>query len=215
MSENKKIITDIQIQKKDTKRRSIYINGVFAFGLTDVDVLYYKLDINKELPQEKYEAILYNTLYERAKSIALNYLSRRMRSEKEVYKKLVEKEINDEIIEKTIDFLKKYNYINDETFVKHYIKDKLNLKGHGKKKIIYDLKDLGIDINIIEKFFEENETFEEDEVATAMKMATKKAKNLDLNDFKQRKKLNDYLLRRGFSYNIIKSCIEQLINPYD
>ncbi len=212
MTNNKKIVTDIQIQKKDNKRRSIYINGVFAFGLTDVDVLYYKLEIDKEIPQEKYDKILYNTLYERSKSIALNYLSRRMRSEKEVYDKLVDKEINDEIIEKTIDFLKKYNYINDENFVKHYIKDKLNLKGHGKKKIVYDLKNLGIDINIIENYFEDNFDFYESEEQTALKLALKKVKNLDISDFKQRKKLNDYLLRRGFSYDIIKLTFEKLLN---
>ncbi len=215
MNTNKKIITDIQIQKKDNKRRSIYINGVFAFGLTDVDVLYYKLEIDKELPEEKYEQILYSTIYERSKSIALNFLSRRMRSEKEVYNKLIEKEINDEIIQKTIDFLKKYNYINDEIFVKHYIKDKLNLKGHGKKKIVYDLKELGIDINIIENYFDENYDFIESEEETALKLARKKAKNLDLTDFKQKKKLNDFLLRRGFSYDIIKSTIEKLSNSYE
>ncbi len=207
---DKKVITDIQIQKKDERRRSIYINGVFVFGLTDVDVLFYKLEIGEELTEEKYERILYNTLYERSKSIALNYISRRIRCEKEVYNKLVEKEINEEIIDKTIEFLKKYNYVDDNAFVKAYVKDKMTIRGYGSKKIFYDLKSLGISPFVLEDFKATNDIYDM-ELAVAYKLLEKKAKNIDLQDLKSRKKVNDYLLRRGFSYDIIKITMEQFI----
>ncbi|MFV0519835.1 MAG: regulatory protein RecX [Lachnospirales bacterium] len=208
--ENKKIITDIQIQRKDEKRRSIYINGVFVFGLTDVDVLFYKLEIGQELSLEKYDTILNDTLYERAKSIALNYISRRIRCEKEVYDKLLEKEVNEEVIDKTMNFLKKYNYINDYDFVKSYVKDKLSLRGYGSKKIFYDLKSLGVSTFIIEDYKSENDLYDI-ELKIASKLIDKKGKNLDFNEFKDKKKINDYLLRRGFSYDIIKTSLEQYI----
>ena len=52
------IITDIKKQVKDTERYSIYIDNKFVFGLSGVDVLYYRLKIGNEIPQEKYDEIL-------------------------------------------------------------------------------------------------------------------------------------------------------------
>lgn len=46
------IITDIKKQVKDTERYSIYIDNKFVFGLSGVDVLYYRLKIGNEIPQE-------------------------------------------------------------------------------------------------------------------------------------------------------------------
>ena len=52
------IITDIKKQVKDTERYSIYIDNKFVFGLSGVDVLYYRLQIGNEISQEKYDEIL-------------------------------------------------------------------------------------------------------------------------------------------------------------
>ena len=65
------IITDIKKQVKDTERYSIYIDNKFVFGLSGVDVLYYRLKIGNEIPQEKYDEILENVIYEKAKNTAV------------------------------------------------------------------------------------------------------------------------------------------------
>ena len=64
------IITDIKKQVKDTERYSIYIDNKFVFGLSGVDVLYYRLKIGNEISQEKYDEILENVIYEKAKNTA-------------------------------------------------------------------------------------------------------------------------------------------------
>lgn len=46
------IITDIKKQVKDTERYSIYIDNKLVFGLSGVDVLYYRLKIGNEISQE-------------------------------------------------------------------------------------------------------------------------------------------------------------------
>ena len=51
------IITDIKKQVKDTERYSIYIDNKFVFGLSGVDVLYYRLKIGNEITQEKYDEL--------------------------------------------------------------------------------------------------------------------------------------------------------------
>ena len=67
------IITDIKKQVKDTERYSIYIDNKFVFGLSGVDVLYYRLKIGNEIPQEKYDEILENVIYEKAKNTAVKF----------------------------------------------------------------------------------------------------------------------------------------------
>ena len=68
------IITDIKKQVKDTERYSIYIDNKFVFGLSGVDVLYYRLKIGNEISQEKYDEILDNVIYEKAKNTAVKFL---------------------------------------------------------------------------------------------------------------------------------------------
>ncbi|MFV0439890.1 MAG: RecX family transcriptional regulator [Lachnospirales bacterium] len=214
MNINSKLITDITIQKKDERRRNIFVDGVFAFSLSDVDVLYYKLKVNEEISEELYNKILDNIVYEQSKFIALKYLSHRIRCEKEVRQKLIDKDIPEEVIEKTVGFLKKYNYLNDYDFARAYIKDKLHLTGYGRKKIAYDLKYLGIKEDVIIELEETERVFEKEE-EVALKLGRKKSKRLDLYDFKDKNKLTNYLIRRGFGYDIIKNVIETLIYEFE
>ena len=67
------IITDIKKQVTDTERYSIYIDNKFVFGLSGVDVLYYRLKIGNEISQEKYDEILDNVIYEKAKNTAVKF----------------------------------------------------------------------------------------------------------------------------------------------
>ena len=144
------IITDIKKQVKDTERYSIYIDNKFVFGLSGVDVLYYRFKIGNEIPQEKYDEILENVIYEKAKNTAVKFLGYRARSKKELRDKLI-KDYDENITDKVISMLEKYGYVNDEEYAKAYVRDCLNLKGWGQKRISLELTKRGIDKNIIEK----------------------------------------------------------------
>ena len=82
------IITDIKKQVKDTERYSIYIDNKFVFGLSGVDVLYYRLKIGNEIPHEKYDEILENVIYEKAKNTAVKFLGYKIDKENTVAKDL-------------------------------------------------------------------------------------------------------------------------------
>lgn len=208
------VITDIKLQVKRENRCSIYINGEFVFGLSDVDVLFYKLKIGDTISEDKYNEIIDNVLLNSAKNTALKFLSTRMRSEQEVRKKLEEKEFGVDVVDKVITFLENYKYIDDVQFAKTYSRDRLKVKGHGIKKIKYDLKMLGVQEEIIDEILSEEEA-KEMEYEKAYSQAFKKAKNLDINDIKDKKKLNDFMLRRGYNYDIIVSVMKDLADEYD
>ena len=122
------IITDIKKQVKDTERYSIYIDNKFVFGLSGVDVLYYRLKIGNEISQEKYDEILDNVIYEKAKNTAVKFLGYRARSKKELRDKLI-KDYDEDITNKVISMLEKYGYVNDEEYARAYVRDCLILSG--------------------------------------------------------------------------------------
>jgi len=140
-----------------------------------------------------------------AKNIALNYLSYKSRTQKEVEKKLLDKKISKEVIEKVIDFLLKYNYLNDEEFVEEVIK-------HSKKskRVIYQkLLEKGVSKELIEEKLKE--ISDEDEEEKAFMLSKKKLVQLkNIENIKKKKKINDFLLRKGFSYNIINRVLIKL-----
>lgn len=208
------IITKIEKQKNNNKRYSIFIDNEFAFGIDEIDLLYYKLKENEPLDNEKYEYILNKLLLKRAKDKALKYLGYKMRSKNQVIKKLQEYEFPSNVIDKVIRVLEKYNYINDEDFAKAFIKDKLNLKGHGVFKISYDLKMLGVDEEIFKKYLYDEEFINEEEKAKGLLLKKLGNKNIEDLDYKEKQKIYAYLARRGFSYDSIKKAFNGLLEDY-
>ncbi len=202
------LITKIEQQKRDNKRYSIFIDHKFSFGLDEVDLLFYKLKENEPLSQEKYDEIIENIVYLKAKDTAFKYLGYKARSSYEVEKKLEEKEFNPEIIRKTIDMLERYGYINDAHYAKVFINDKINLKGYGKHRIKYELKLKKIDENIINELLENTS---ESELEKATSLVEKKIRNKVI-DYKEKQKIIAYLQRRGYSFDIIKESIDNVLN---
>lgn len=201
------VITSIEVQAKDERRRSVYIDGEFAFGLTDVDVLFYKLKEYDEISQQKYDEIMNNVIMTKARESAVRFLGYRARSKKEISDKLREKDYSDDVIDKTIEFLEKYNYINDKQFAIKYMNDKIKLKGNGANKIKYELRQKGISDEILDEVFED--TYD-DELEKAISLLEKKVKRIDVFDYKAKQKLSTYLSGRGYNYDIIKASIKHI-----
>ncbi len=206
------VITDIAQQKKNEKRYSVFIDGKFVFGLSDVDVLFFRLKIGDEITQEKLNNIIETSIKTKARETVFNYIGFKARTEKEVRKKLSDKEYSEDIIDETVEFIKGYGYINDEQYAKDFISEKLNYKGWGISRIKYELSMKGIGNDIVSIILEEND-FTEDEITKACEVLRTKIryKDVDNLDQKEKKKLYDFLLRRGYSYSIVKDVFKIVI----
>lgn len=197
-------ITKIEKQKNNLKRYSVFIDDEFAFGIDELDLLYYKLSENTQIDETKYNFILENVIYNKAKNKAVKYISYQPRTEKEVTEKLKECEYSDDIIFRVIETMKKYNYINDKEYAKNFLTSKLNLKGYGIFKISFDLKQKGISDDIINDIIENTEL---NENKRALEVLEKKLRGKKISDYKEKQKLYNFLLRRGFSYDVIKEAV--------
>ena len=133
-------------------------NGKYKLKLDDGETVITYDDVilnngllfHKEIDDGMYLKIKNESDYYELYNSAIKYITKRLRSEKEIKIYLEKKTSDIYVIESILIDLKKLNLINDRKFAHAYINDKLNLSNVGMKKIRHELRNLGIDDEIIE-----------------------------------------------------------------
>jgi len=199
-----KKITAIQVQKKDPKRVNIYLDGEFAFGLARVTAAW--LQTGQTLDEEKIAKLQAEDNRERALQQALLFLSYRVRSEAEIRQNLRKHEYPEAVIEETLERLQQDGFANDKQFARAWVENRNTFRPRGRRALAMELRQKGIDDKTIQSTLEGM-----DEETLAYEAGLKKVGRLgglEWNDF--RKKLGDFLSRRGFSYSVIASTVTRL-----
>lgn len=200
-------ITKIEPQR-NSERVNIYINGEFAFGLMREIQYKYGLREDTEVDKQFIDEILLEEEWLKSKDKALRFLSYRQRSHKEIEDKLKKEGFSQQIINRTIEFLKSYNLIDDLTFAKNFMTDKSNINKYGPERIKYELYMKGIPEDIINKVMDEYD----DEYSVALELAKKKIKSYKDDDRNAiYRKLGGFLQRKGFSYECISKILRELV----
>ena len=143
-------------------------------------------------------------------SKALNFISYRIRSKKEVYTKLKKEDVPEEHIDKIISKLEEDEYINDYRFAKAFFESKTRINKWSNKRIEYELIQKGISKDIINEF---SLNFKELEFENAMDLVEKKIpqwKN-KFDGFKLKNKVYTFLSSKGFDYNTIERVLGELL----
>ena len=112
---------------------------------------------------------------------------------------------HDEIIATLIE----ENYLNEERFAIAYAGGKFRIKGWGRIKIKYELKQKQVSEYCIKKALKQID--ESDYIAKLTKLATEKYQSLKGEQYLIRKKKTiDYLVGRGFELDLINFVISEL-----
>lgn len=142
---------------------------------------------------------------------AVNLLAFKARSVSEIRERLMEKnwasaEIVDEVIEK----LTFYGYLNDEAFAKSVASSQLRQKPVGRRVLEQKLKRKKLDKETVEDAIEKalEETPETDLIDRAIARRLRLKGKPETREDK--KKFYDYLLRQGFSYDLVGDKIREL-----
>lgn len=169
--------------------------------------LYYKLNLEKdeELDFDTYKKILANDEYNRAKNFALSKISYSQKSTYEIKKKLAEKNFSNDIIDKVIEFLDSYGFLDDDAYVKSFITDKDEISRWSRNKISYMLKLKHVDERLIEEYI--GLVDDDRELEKASFFADKKIK--DDYSFENRQKVFRHLAGKGFDIDIINRVLDE------
>ena len=130
---------------------------------------------------------------------SFRYLNRRMYTRRELLQKLARDGFLAEEIEEALQFLEERGYLNDEEFVKIYIEERRNLRPRGLQVIRDELYRRGIPFSLLDSLREFIPR--EEEVKDAQKLIQGW-----LKEGKEEENINNRLLRRGFSWEVIEEA---------
>lgn len=135
----------------------------------------------------------------------------RLRSENEFRQRLKRKEFSREVIEQTISFLKAKGIIDDNYFAKVWIQSRIK-KPLGIRRLKQELILKGVDRAVIDwQINEIKKNYSEESVVREIaKERLNKLKGIDTE--RARKRVYAYLLRRGFSPEIVIDVLTQSEN---
>lgn len=199
-----KKITGLQVQKKNPNRVNIYLDGEFAFGVARITAAWLKN--GDELSDEKIAKLLVEDSREWAYQQAMLFLSYRVRSEKEIRQNLHKHEVPEEVIEETLERLRKAGLANDNEFAQIWVENRSTFRPRSRRALAMELRQKGLDDETVSSAI-----LGVDEDALAYDAAQKRLgrlKGLEWNDF--RKKLSEFLARRGFPYSVIAPTVTRM-----
>ncbi len=143
----------------------------------------------------------------------LRLVAFRDRTEKEIRDRLKEKKYGEDEIDDEISFLKDYGYINDLRFAEHFTHDAINLKKWGKIRIRMELVKKGIDRDVADSVIED--AFMEIDGDLVLLQMRSRFKNSDFSNMKERTRIFNFFMRRGFSAEEIKGAMNKMSSFYD
>lgn len=207
-------ITKIERQKRAQRRVSIFLDDEFAFGVNEEIAYRFQLAKGMELTPELRSEIERADGVIQAKLAAERLFAGRRRSEKELRQRLARKGFSDEVIDEVIAGYSRVGLIDDEAFALAYVKDRLNLKPRARSVLQRELTAKGISKEIITRTLD-SLTGSIDEEAIALQLAEKKRTSFERFPVEtQRRRLTDFLLRRGFSFDVVKKVMGKVMEDY-
>lgn len=143
--------------------------------------------------------------FQRAKALAINYLSYRPRSSQEIRMHLAAKAFSSQLIDEVIRHLEEYGYIDDASFALKWYKSRLSRGNYGPFLIGRELSAKGITPHVIRRLHKG--LFPEDKERELALRLIKKQGFQKKGDNNLRYKGYQMLIRRGFSPVIAKETV--------
>ena len=190
-------------QKKNKTRYTITFKSGKIIGLSETNLLYYNISVGKKISSDLLSKIESNEMLHSIKYKALNYISYRPRSKKEVNISLLRKGFHQDDIDQVLEELVAKGYLDDESFAQTYARFLIKIKRLGRiaVKNRFFVHDIDQDVlnPILDKLYEK---YPPDLLISEIIKKKKYPKDYDLICDE---KLINHLIRKGFSWNEIST----------
>lgn len=211
-------ITKLTQQQKNTNRINVFVDGKYRLSLDISQLTNLGIKIGSEYSESQLLGLENEAEFSKLYFRALEYCLMRTHSAKEVrdylwrktrptrYRskktgQILEKPgVSEEIAKRVYDKLEFKNYINDEQFAGFWIENRNQKKGMSRRKIEMELMSKGVDRTIIEEYIGKSLR---DDSTELLKIISKKR-----NKYPDDKKLMQYLVRQGFSYDDVAIALK-------
>src|SRR5690554_3575423 len=204
-------IARIEIQKKNQMRYSLFSEKEFIIGISETVLINVNIQKGTELTAKLYEQILNEESQWKIRNYLIRLLSRRDHASFELIQKASKKGFDSDVVLQIIEELEEKKYINNEAFAFKFVHDKFEFNKWGSNKIRAELIRKNIPKVYIENAIDQH--FGKELVSEALTQLTiKKIPSLlRSSPDKRRKKLFDFLMRKGYDTNMILKEIDALM----
>ncbi len=199
-------ITGLRPRKSRQKRIGVYLDGRFAFTVGAAMLAGERLKLGQELDEERIDALVKKDELQRCLDAAESYLGYRPRSESELRERLGRRGFAEYTIGNVIERLKSRGLVDDAAFARFWAENRESFRPRSRRLMRLELKRKGVDEGVISQA-----TGAMDDAASAYRLALSRARGVPTDDFTVfRRRLGDYLRRRGFDYETIEKAIKRV-----
>ena len=203
-------ITTIQVQKKNKERFSLFHEDRFLLGVSSQTLVKCSLKKGTLLTAGVIEHILAVEQYHKAKDYCLGLLSRRDHSVKELILKGIKKGFFKETLERITQELLQQRYLDDHRFALNFMHDAIEFKKWSLTKIKVELQKKGVNKAIINELLSDlDDSIWKEQIVGLVQKNKAKFRRADLS--KRKKKIYDYLARKGYNSTLIWSEMNNLL----
>jgi regulatory protein len=198
-------ITALRLNGKK-KQVNVFVNGLFSFTIAEELAVIHRLEVGQNLSTDQIDELENANLSHSCMEAAVHYLSYRPRSESEVKQRLKRRGFDKETVRGVISKLKEQSLIDDVIFSEYWRNNRLSFSPRSAQLIKLELRQKGVAAETIDEVVKDL-----NDENSAYEAGLRKARRLlgsDYEDFRRR--LYDYLRRRGYSYETVKRATERL-----
>ncbi|MFD3166152.1 RecX family transcriptional regulator [Herpetosiphon sp. NSE202] len=204
-------ITQLELQQHDRERINLYIDSVFALGISLRTLEQQGLYKGKVLSESDWQAIAQAEEVDKAYNAALVFLAARPRSSQEIRTRLRKREFPDEHIDLAIEKLAQIGLVNDAAFARFWVENRQQHRPRGARAIQTELSQKGVQRDLISEVLNElTDQDEEQERAFSVARSALRRYANEPTKMAFSRKMAGLLQRRGFGFDTIKPVLDQL-----
>ena len=206
-------IAELKKSERKKGRLLVKLEDGDILRVTEEELLRFRLREGMDLDGETLEALQSSARSSAAKSQAASIIGSRALSKRELTKRLVKKGNGQEDAQAAADWLEDIGAVDDAGYAaalaRHY-----GGKGYGPARVREELRRRGVDRSLWDEALEELP-----EAAEVLDQLIRKKCRGELSDPREKKRVSDALLRRGFVWSDVKAAMgrytEMLEDTYD
>lgn len=202
------VITKIELQKNNKHRYNIYLNESYAFSIHEDILIKHRLQKDQRITDEDRASVLLSEERNDAYLKALRFLGTRPRTNKEVRQKLHSAGYEESVIEETVRRLESERYVDDRQFAEMWTEHRLHNQKKGKALIRQELLHKGVGREHVQEALQGIDW--EDELNSALDIGAKKWRQTNGETFERKRKTAAFLLRRGFSNDVVQQALKKI-----
>ena len=204
-------ITALTVQQHQPTHVSVFLDGAFAFGVSQELVRQWDLWVGRQLSVEDQAHLRAAEQLLTAQATALQYLAARPRTAHEVRQKLRRSGVPDQIMDQVITHLQHRGVLDDTAYAHAYLTSRLASRGYGPQRLRQELQQRGIGRALVEDAVQQDLAVG-DVLAAARTQAARRWPRLarETDRAKRRQKLWAFLRRRGFPAAIVQQVLTEM-----